>query len=60
MNVVLYGATGKAGSRILTELLSRHHHVTAVVRDPDKLTPNAGLTVEQLEGAAKPRVRADA
>jgi putative NADH-flavin reductase len=47
MNVVLYGATGKAGSRILTELLSRHHHVTAVVRNPDKLTPNAGLTVEQ-------------
>lgn len=47
MNVVLYGATGKAGSRILTELLSRRHHVTAVVRDPDKLTPNAGLTVEQ-------------
>jgi putative NADH-flavin reductase len=47
MNVVLYGATGKAGARILSELLSRHHHVTAVVRDPEKLTPNAGLTVEQ-------------
>lgn len=46
MNLVLYGATGRAGSRILTELLSRHQHVTAVVRDPDKLTPNAGLTVE--------------
>jgi uncharacterized protein len=47
MNVVLYGTTGKAGARILSELLSRHHHVTAVVRDPEKLTPNAGLTVEQ-------------
>jgi uncharacterized protein len=47
MKVVLYGATGKAGSRILSELLSRKHRVTAVVRNPDKLTPNNGLTVEQ-------------
>jgi putative NADH-flavin reductase len=47
MNIVLYGATGKAGSRILTELLSRGHHVTAVTRHPDKLTPNNGLTVQQ-------------
>ena len=45
MHVVLYGATGAAGSRILSELLSRGHQVTAVTRDPDKLTPNAGLTV---------------
>jgi putative NADH-flavin reductase len=37
MNVVLYGATGNAGSRILKELVSRGHHVTAVARDTSKL-----------------------
>ena len=51
MRIVLYGATGRAGSRILTELLSRGHEVVAVVRnldrDPDKLAPNDGLTVQQ-------------
>jgi putative NADH-flavin reductase len=47
MKIVLYGATGRQGSRILTELLRRHHDVTAVVRDPDKLTPNDGLRVEE-------------
>jgi uncharacterized protein len=33
MKVVLYGATGKAGSRILKELMDRGHQVTAVARD---------------------------
>jgi putative NADH-flavin reductase len=51
MKIVLYGATGRAGSRILTELLGRHHEVVAVVRnldeDPDRLAPNDGLTVQQ-------------
>jgi putative NADH-flavin reductase len=37
MNVTLYGASGMIGSRILTELLSRGHNVTAVVRNPSKL-----------------------
>ncbi len=46
MKIVLYGATGKAGSRILTELLSRGHEVIAVVRHPRKLPPAAGLTVQ--------------
>lgn len=45
MHIVLYGATGKAGSRILTELLSRGHQVTVVARDPGKVTPQHGLTV---------------
>jgi uncharacterized protein len=51
MKIVLYGATGKAGSRILTELLGRGHEVLAIVRnldkDPDRLAPNDGLTVQQ-------------
>ena len=39
MHIVLYGATGNAGSRILTELLSRDHKVKAIVRDPAKVSP---------------------
>lgn len=37
MNVILIGASGKAGSRILHELQSRSHLVTAVVRNPGRL-----------------------
>jgi len=37
MKVVLYGASGNSGSRILHELQSRGHEVTAVVRNPEKL-----------------------
>lgn len=47
MHIVLYGATGHIGARILTELLSRRHQVTAVIRNADKLTENAALTVQQ-------------
>ena len=47
MQIALYGATGKAGSRILAELLSRGHQVTAVARNPAKLAPQPGLTVVQ-------------
>jgi len=45
MQVALYGATGKAGSRILTELVSRGHEVTAVVRDTAKISPQKGVTI---------------
>ena len=38
MNVVLYGASGMIGSRVLKELLHRGHTVTAVVRSPEKVT----------------------
>jgi len=37
MNVVLFGATGMIGSRVLKELVSRGHKVTAVVRDPSRV-----------------------
>jgi uncharacterized protein len=37
VNVVLYGATGQSGSRILQELISRGHRVTAVARNISKL-----------------------
>jgi uncharacterized protein len=47
MNIVLYGSTGKSGSRILTELVSRGHTVTAVARTPSKVTAQPGVTVIQ-------------
>lgn len=47
MKIVLYGATGNAGSRILAELLRRGHEVVAVVRRPEKLPPAPGLSVQQ-------------
>jgi putative NADH-flavin reductase len=47
MNVVLYGATGKAGSRILHELLSRGHEVVAVSREPAKLADAPGITIKE-------------
>jgi putative NADH-flavin reductase len=47
MKVVLFGASGMIGSRILQELVDRGHDVTAVVRNPEKIT-EAGVRV--LEG----------
>ncbi|MGO8829931.1 MAG: NAD(P)-dependent oxidoreductase [Steroidobacteraceae bacterium] len=44
MKVALYGSTGKAGSRILKELISRGHRVTAIARDLAKLEGIAGIT----------------
>ena len=37
MKIVLFGATGSIGSRILDEALQRGHEVIAIVRDPSKL-----------------------
>ena len=45
MHVALYGSTGKSGSRIQRELLSRGHSVTAIVRDPQKVASEPGLSV---------------
>ena len=47
MKVVLYGATGMIGSRILKELLTRGHKVTAVMRDPSTLKPQNNVTIEK-------------
>ena len=48
MKIVLFGATGNIGNVILTEALDRGHQVTAVVRDPAKLTTkHPALTVVQ-------------
>ncbi len=38
MNIALFGASGVLGQRILQEALERGHEVTAIVRDPARLT----------------------
>lgn len=43
MKVILYGASGFIGSRILDELISRNHQVTGVVRDLSKID-NSNIT----------------
>lgn len=48
MRIVLFGAAGNLGSRILAEALSRGHEVTAVVRDPARFN--------ELPAAANARV----
>lgn len=48
MKITLFGASGMIGQRILAEALRRGHTVTAVVRDPAKVTEtNANLRVER-------------
>jgi putative NADH-flavin reductase len=47
MNIVLAGATGNIGSRILDEALRRGHRVTGLSRDPAKLAAREGLTAKK-------------
>jgi putative NADH-flavin reductase len=49
MKVALIGATGYVGSRILVELLQRGHRVTAIVRNPQTLSPHANLTAQSAD-----------
>lgn len=49
-NVVLIGASGFVGTAILEELLNRGYCVTAVVRNPEKMTiRNANLSVVKAD-----------
>ena len=49
-NVVLIGASGFVGTAIQNELLNRGHKVTAIVRDPAKVTAsNPNLKVVQAD-----------
>ena len=47
MKVSLIGASGNAGSRILAELVRRHHQVTAIVRHPERVPPFDGVVAKQ-------------
>jgi uncharacterized protein len=46
MKVVLFGASGMIGSRILKELVARGHQVKAVVRDLTRVPLQADVTTE--------------
>jgi putative NADH-flavin reductase len=47
MTIVVYGASGRAGSRIVNELLSRGHQVIASVRDSAKSPSLDGVETRQ-------------
>src|SRR5690242_20078592 len=44
MNVTLVGASGNVGTRILSELGRRGHTVTAIVRNPERVPAQPGVT----------------
>lgn len=48
--IVVFGAGGRAGKRVVAEAVSRGHRVTAVVRDPEKHTALAGDGVDVVAG----------
>lgn len=43
MKIALIGATGFVGSHLTEELLKRHHEVTAIVRNPEKIQTEDSL-----------------
>ncbi|SDM86797.1 NAD(P)-dependent oxidoreductase [Bacillus sp. OK048] len=47
MNIAIIGASGKAGSLILKEAVSRGHQVTAIVRDASKLQDKNVAVIEK-------------
>jgi uncharacterized protein len=53
MKVVLYGATGNSGQRILQELTNRGHQVTAVARDTSKLSSTVTSVQDDLSSVDK-------
>lgn len=44
MKIALIGATGFIGSRLLAELITRGHQVSAITRNPEKVPASAGVT----------------
>jgi putative NADH-flavin reductase len=47
LKVALIGASGQAGSRILTELARRGHSVTGIARHPEKIAAAPGVTAKR-------------
>src|SRR3954468_10834677 len=47
MRLLLYGATGMVGQRILAESVGRGHEVTAAARNPDRIQEQSGVTLRQ-------------
>ena len=51
MRIALIGATGFVGKEVLTEAVSRGHTVTALVRNPEKVEPLAGVTAVKVDAS---------
>jgi len=49
MNILLVGANGMIGSRILAEATSRGHHVIATSRHPEKIAAGPNVHAEKLD-----------
>lgn len=65
MKILLLGASGMIGSRILSEAVSRGHSVVAASRNPDKIAAAEGVTpvaveVSDAEAVAKAAADVDA
>jgi putative NADH-flavin reductase len=48
LNVVVISATGNAGQTVVNELINRGHEVTAVVRNPEKLSKGIKYVIDEL------------
>lgn len=57
LSIVVIGATGMVGRRILDESLRRGHRVTAVARRTDALDPRDGLVVHAANAADSDSLR---
>ena len=52
LQILVYGATGNIGTLIVDEALARGHFVTAVSRDPTRITrQHPNLAIEVIDGA---------
>ncbi len=49
MKVALIGASGFVGKAVLNELLQKGHEVIAIVRNPEKLEAQPGLTIVKAD-----------
>ena len=54
MNIIVFGASGLLGSRLVTEALDRGHTVTAVARDASRLDDRAGRVKTASADATDP------
>jgi putative NADH-flavin reductase len=49
LNILLVGASGMIGSRILAEAAGRGHHITAAARHPEKIAKGPNITAVKLD-----------
>jgi putative NADH-flavin reductase len=49
LDILLVGASGMIGSRILSEAASRGHHIIAAARHPEKIAKGANITPVKLD-----------